>query len=397
MKLNDPYAGILLKMERIKQNKGQKEICYGICVPSYLSKIERNQVQADESILEQLLGRLDIKYCFEKEFIESAEKMIEEYYENLFYGFDRNAVLDNLKKIDAELSFSPLAVDWLIIRGFEGEREVLPLLSELENVMTEYQRALYYILHSTDDQNSGRFLELYKKAYGILNNSYSLLVVMMDYYFYGEYDKVNEYADQCISLALEEGNTLSIAQCYEIQGNVYASLNVVPMMLQFYKRCINILRNTYWKEEIKNVYYNIGATYLCSGEYDLAMKYLDKSENACNKFLLYQKKVLVKIRGGHPDEAKKFLEMMKKYILNKSAVHEDNQVEKLMYEEVLMEMEDDFLSSPEFICKLENLMSVLKRDMHPGFILFYRNLLKEAYCKQRKYKKALELDDTISL
>lgn len=51
MKLKDPYAGMLLKLERIKQNKGQKEICFGICVPSYLSKIERNLVQADENYL----------------------------------------------------------------------------------------------------------------------------------------------------------------------------------------------------------------------------------------------------------------------------------------------------------------------------------------------------------
>ena len=40
--------GTLLKLERTKQNKGQKEVCYGICVPSYLSKIEHGSVTPDE-------------------------------------------------------------------------------------------------------------------------------------------------------------------------------------------------------------------------------------------------------------------------------------------------------------------------------------------------------------
>ena len=47
-------AGTILKLERLKQGKGQKEICYGICVPSYLSKIEHGTVSADEEILSKL-------------------------------------------------------------------------------------------------------------------------------------------------------------------------------------------------------------------------------------------------------------------------------------------------------------------------------------------------------
>ena len=54
--------GILLKMERLKQGKGQKEVCYGICVPSYLSKIEHAAVCPEREILAALFDRLDIAY-----------------------------------------------------------------------------------------------------------------------------------------------------------------------------------------------------------------------------------------------------------------------------------------------------------------------------------------------
>lgn len=395
MTLRDPYAGILLKLERLKQDRGQKEICYGICVPSYLSKIERNLVQADEDILQKLFERLGIKYCSDEKFIESAESLIDDYFEGCLYGID-NKAFDKLKQISASLNYSPLALDWLLVQGDKGDETVLPFLSELEDVMTERQRAIYYMLQPLDNENSEQVIALYKKAHGILNNSFSLLNLMSAHFILGQYDKVNEYADQCISLALEEGNTWSIYMCFLTQGNVYACLNIDSMMLQFYRRCINLLQNTMWKEYLWDVYYNIGATYLHSGKYELAMEYLNKVPEDWDVFLLNHKKALTEIRSGHMDEAENFLEIMKKWLLNKNNAQEDINVEKLMYEETLMEMSENFLSDPEYLNMLENLMSVLKEQRHPGYYLFYRDILKEAYCRQRKYKKAMELDSKIS-
>lgn len=51
-------AGMILRAERIRQGKGQKEVCYGICVVSYLSKIERGSAEPDMAILKQLLQDL---------------------------------------------------------------------------------------------------------------------------------------------------------------------------------------------------------------------------------------------------------------------------------------------------------------------------------------------------
>ena len=55
-------AGMILRAERIRQGKGQKEVCYGICVVSYLSKIERGSAEPDMAILKQLFARLEINY-----------------------------------------------------------------------------------------------------------------------------------------------------------------------------------------------------------------------------------------------------------------------------------------------------------------------------------------------
>ena len=64
--------GALLRIERLHQNKGQKEICFGICVPSYLSKIEHGTVTPDEEIIHKLFQKMNISFYTEEEIIGST-------------------------------------------------------------------------------------------------------------------------------------------------------------------------------------------------------------------------------------------------------------------------------------------------------------------------------------
>ena len=41
---SDLLAGAILRMERLRQGMEQKAVCYGLCVPSYLCKIEQGTV-----------------------------------------------------------------------------------------------------------------------------------------------------------------------------------------------------------------------------------------------------------------------------------------------------------------------------------------------------------------
>ena len=75
--------GMLLKMERLKQNKGQKEVCYGVCVTSYLSKIENGIVQADEEILVALFKKLGVTYERNQEKLKQYETFVQRYFYEL--------------------------------------------------------------------------------------------------------------------------------------------------------------------------------------------------------------------------------------------------------------------------------------------------------------------------
>ena len=90
-------AGILLRMERLRQNKGQREVCYGICVVSYLSKIERGMAVPDEDLVAQLFTRLGITYERDETFLAESRKLIEKYLFNLRYGLNNEAVCKKLR------------------------------------------------------------------------------------------------------------------------------------------------------------------------------------------------------------------------------------------------------------------------------------------------------------
>jgi tetratricopeptide (TPR) repeat protein len=244
-------------------------------------------------------------------------------------------------------------------------------------------------LKKGEDDNT---IQLYMRAFHILNNSFSLINLMQAYYLKGEYDKVHEYSDKCISLALEEGNTCNLAECYIIIGDVYACMNIIDLMMPFYNRAIHLLQNTGWKERLETVYYNIGATLIADKKYELAMQYLDKV-NWKYDFLLSHKIALILIRSGKREEAERYISLMKQWVNDHDTVEKPAAVEKLMLEEALFECREDFLADPQYISLMEKLMDRLHNDRHKGYVNFYQDVFKKAYCRQRKYKKALNLYD----
>ena len=54
----DLLAGTILRMERLRQGAEQKAVCYGLCVPSYLCKIEQGAVHPNPDLLSALFRRL---------------------------------------------------------------------------------------------------------------------------------------------------------------------------------------------------------------------------------------------------------------------------------------------------------------------------------------------------
>lgn len=383
------FVGNLLRMERVRQGKGQKEICYGICVTSYLCKIEKGQVKADEVIIKKLFKQLGIDYCQDEQLLEEASTLIKQYYEQVHYNLPRTA-FEGLKQLEDRLKYSPLGLDYRLICGMQGEA-VYEMVKSCEGCMTDEQLGIFYLLTPTD-RPWEELLEAYEKAYKLLGTSASYYNIMIVLLQLGRYAEIHRRAKICRELAIEEGNTYILAATFLMQGHAYAVLDLDEFMMEYYERGLRLLQNTNWIEdkELESVYYNMGSVFVTTKDYQKALEYLDKV--TVETFMLCQKKALVHIRTRNVEEAQIYLEKMKDY-LNEG---EDAKVYSVMYEEAVMEQKKDYLKDPAYLEILERLQKVIKEERHFGYLYFYREQIIEAYSAQKKYKKALAFQKEIS-
>lgn len=383
------FVGNLLRMERVRQGKGQKEICYGICVTSYLCKIEKGQVKADEAIIKKLFTQLGIDYCQDAQLLEEASTLIKQYYEQVHYNLARTA-FERLKQLEDRLKYSPLGLDYRLICGMQGEA-VYEMVKSCEGCMTDEQLGIFYLLTPTD-RSWEELLEAYEKAYKLLGTSASYYNIMIVLLQLGRYAEIHRRAKICRELAIEEGNTYILAATFLMQGHAYAVLDLDEFMMEYYERGLRLLQNTNWIEdkELETVYYNMGSVFVTTKDYQKALEYLDKV--TVETFMLCQKKALVHIRAGNVEEAQIYLGKMKDY-MNEG---EDAKVYAVMYEEAVMEQKKDYLKDPAYLEILERLQNVIKEERHFGYLYFYREQIIDAYSAQKKYKKALAFQKEIS-
>ena len=389
--MNNPtWEGLLLRSERIRQNRGQKEICIGLCVPSYLCKIEKGQAVATKELLTELFKRLGICYETDELFIKNMHLMIKEYFRKYLYGLDTSQIVHSLVTEEVRLLYSSLRIDYLLIKGLAGDNTVIPLLKEIAFGFSKEQEAFYYLLVGMYTEEREKKLSFYGKASEIMHYSYFMLMQGYAYLENSNYTGIHSLEGHLIPTALEEGNIYTMAEYYLLKGTAYGSLDMDEMMLIYYKRAIRMCENTGWAHIKDNAYYNIGAVYLCQNRFAEAKEYLNKVEN--ETFLLLHKKALLAIRSGDFLNGKEYLKQMKCHLLDE----EEGKLKHLIYQEAVMELEEDFVLNPEYELLLDKLIVELKKHMHFGFLYSFKDVIISTYIAHRKYKKALEFQNEIS-
>lgn len=395
--------GQLLRIERLAQGKEQKEIVGGICSVSTLSKIERGKQKADPDMLVELYKELGISYEKDEEFIENMNNYINQYFYELNFQFEKES-LAILEQENHRLMHSPLAIEWMIIRAMEyRDEEILKILDGCVEFMNQENLGWYYLIPRYEKQDI--ILEKAIKAQRILQNSFSTLNLMWIYWGSGEYNLVNNLSNKALNFALDEGNTWAISQVYLLLGGIYSCYNMEESMIEEYEKCINLLRNTNWKEELSSIYYNIGATYISLGEYKKARSYLEKTDK--DNFSASHKWAVLENKTNNIDEAKKWIKRMEEYAeeykLRNSSLDSWEEFNKSYYSEMdkliqltKLQLNEDPEEFDDYIPLLESLMKEFLKSGRYGFMNFHKDSLKDAYIKKRRYKDALELEELFS-
>lgn len=112
-------VGSLLKYSRIKQGKTLEEVCEGICVLSYLSKIENGKVEANDEIIEDLCHRLGISYDSDPVKIKENEQLLRQYYDKLLYREDITVIWQDINHRKEYYENSALYLTYKIATVFQ--------------------------------------------------------------------------------------------------------------------------------------------------------------------------------------------------------------------------------------------------------------------------------------
>ncbi len=378
--------GILLRMERLRQKKEQKEICTGICSVSTLSKIENGKQKADPVMLKKLYQELGISYLSDETEINRIQNRMKRFFEEFQYQKEQRAFYE-LKKEEEKIRNSPLLADWMVICALV-ERTGLDILKECQNFLSRNQLGWYFLALS--EEMGENAIEFGEEAARILQNSFSQVMLIHILYVKGRYRQVLEWADKAVVQALEEGNLWALAECYNMKGTVYACFNMEDLMLKEYERAAHLLEESRWVENLRNIYYNIGATYLGMEQYQQAEWYLKRAE-VRNNFMLYHKFALLYCRTGQKKKAREAWERMK-------IAEIDGMLEELknpILEITRMELEGE-TEKEAYVVQLEALMKTFYERKMFGYMMFFHNQLQNQYKTRRMYRKAYLLEQLFS-
>lgn len=392
----DKAAGTLLRLARLRADMELKEVCTGICVPSYLSKIERGKVQPDSGLLGQLFERLGIRYETDPVFLKECKRRTEEYFFRQRYGLDTSESYRNLKTDADRLSYSPLAVDWLLIVGFEedGGRE---LLEKLHENLTRRQRAYFYILKSADETDPVEQVKDCSRASALLNDTFGMRCLLDAWFAAGDYNAIHYLENRFVAAALDEGNTFALGYYYHINASAYACVDMDEMMVSYYRKSEYLLMNTGWREAfLASACYNMGSVYVVLEEYEKALSYFDQipvDEKKADRdvFLLWHKKAWAYLGLGDREQAMKYIDLIGR--MERDWMEE---ADRLMYDEIRMRAEMVSFLEPDYLDVLEHLTDVLKKKQTFSFLYSYRKIMRAAYVARRQYRKALETELFIS-
>lgn len=236
---NGKILGSIIKMNRLHQNMSQKALSDGICVSSYLSRIENAEIIPSEQVISELFEALAIHYNDSSDFIEQGEILIAHFLEELMFNEFSNSkqIFEEIEKQSEKFRHSPLIIDYYIVclafyctrkerNIFEATRT---LLESVESLMTPDQRFKYYLYYGID---YAKVYRDYKGAHALLIKAHQFDANGHLFYWLGyvqlemsNFIKAYEMFTKALEIYVSEANLLSIIGTYEMLGLTHFRAN----------------------------------------------------------------------------------------------------------------------------------------------------------------------------
>ena len=375
----DAFVGTLIRRERLRKNLSQEGLCKGICVVSYLSKIEQGKAEAGEDILLPLLRRLGIEYETDRDFLQEAGKTVERLYGELFSG--KMSRPEELLAQKERYANSPFMLDAMLLLD-TWQNSLSPELAEFVPCMDRRQYSLYLLLRLRvkGEDTSGELLRL-------APTDYFYYAVGRNRYYQGCYLEAIELLSRAYDLAAREGNIRLMCETRLFLGNCYSDTRQTELMAESYQVAKKIALALGETDIISTIDYNLGSTYLELGESERAYALL---QTVSRRDALYYHKLAIALEKlGRREEA------LEAVAQGREALQHDSyqpDVEEKMLELVEYRLRHpDYLRDEEYAREMSECFAFLRQSMPQGFARFHLPYMLELLEAERRYKDAYRL------
>ncbi len=231
--------GAIIKLNRLSQNMSQAGLAEGICVPSYLSKIENGEIVPSIEVLHLLFHQLDIEYVDDEQFIHTHHQLIRDYFDEVScYGLEKaNVIFHELQSKETQLIHSSLIVDYYLLKlahltATPNREEYDALKHQLEqviSVLTPDQQYTYHLYIALDNMLTCREMadsvHDFKQAtkHDPSGKSYYFLAVA--YVKMGRYYEAITAVEQATKRYLEQAQLSQLITCHELKALLAYRLN----------------------------------------------------------------------------------------------------------------------------------------------------------------------------
>ncbi|MFR5264702.1 tetratricopeptide repeat protein [Clostridium sp.] len=403
-KNNQKIIGSIIKLNRLKQNISQKSLANGICVPSYLSRIENGELLASEDVISIIFSRLGLKFNDSTKFIEEGKKSLDSFFDNLnFNEFDFTTKLfSQLEKQENQFLTSPLILDYFLAKlarycstpsreKFESSSTFLlsafDLLSGKQKSMYNFYMGVD-VLNLTGDTHLGK--EYMKKSLNYKEQGHCYYWLSYAYRIENNPIKAYDSMKKALDLYVQDGNIISIMNSYEKIAEVYFLLDNYSDAIVYLKKSLRMaktLKNSHYIEHITSL---IAWSYYRLKNYNTALNLLNENTGIADHRLLIPDALLTSLiyfETKDKDNLKKSidslnnpqtLEQMSEDLINmffklfNFYIENNNYIKNPIWEKLL-------------ICIINNVSKFVELKK------IFLNLLKEYYIQNRRYKDVLSL------
>ncbi|MCM3743995.1 tetratricopeptide repeat protein [Sporosarcina luteola] len=296
--------GHLIRAERVRQDMKQIVLAKGICTPSYLSKIERNQIEPSEDITEMLMERLGMDPGKLQENDEETElefeKMLMESYRLVITSRDMELAkekIDFLEKNSPWFENDSLHYTYLLIllrfrlivgKDFNEMEKEIEALSHSVGEFDAYQmylfkmnNALYYYNSGIQKKATSFFQEIMDNLEKIPLSDWEKAefhyTISIIYIAEGQIFIAIEYIRKALDFFMGNLMMKRVLECYIIIGITRKRTEQFPEALEAYSKAMQICEEFNLHSEKGIIYHNIGSLNSTLRNSEQAIEYFLKS------------------------------------------------------------------------------------------------------------------------